>query len=79
MPSSVMLRSVAFVKTDVSDERSASIIRVTRIGDLEATSTLTSNRITPRRGYVPLKRRFLQDPHGVTSHKPAIFKYIFVY
>jgi hypothetical protein len=34
MSSSGMLRSVALVRTDVSDELSASIIRVTRIGEL---------------------------------------------
>jgi hypothetical protein len=34
MPSSGMLRSVDLVRTDVSEERSASFIRVTRIGDL---------------------------------------------
>jgi demethoxyubiquinone hydroxylase (CLK1/Coq7/Cat5 family) len=34
MPSSEMLRHVALVRTDVSKERIASIIRVTRIGEL---------------------------------------------
>jgi hypothetical protein len=34
MPSSGMLRRVALVRTDVSEERSASIITVTRIGFL---------------------------------------------
>jgi hypothetical protein len=34
MPSSVMLRRVALAGTDVSQERGASIIRVTRIGEL---------------------------------------------
>jgi hypothetical protein len=37
-----MLRRVALVRTDVSEERSASIIRVTRIGGLE-TLEVTSN------------------------------------
>jgi hypothetical protein len=35
MASSGMLRHVALVRTDVSEELSASIIRVTRIGELE--------------------------------------------
>jgi hypothetical protein len=35
MPSSGMSRNVVLVKTDVSEELSASIIRVTRIGELE--------------------------------------------
>jgi hypothetical protein len=34
MPSSVMLRRVALVRTDISEERSASVIRVARIGEL---------------------------------------------
>jgi hypothetical protein len=35
MPSSGMLRRVALVITDVSEERIASIIRVIRVGELE--------------------------------------------
>jgi hypothetical protein len=38
-----MLRRVALVRTDVSEERSASIIRVTRIGELGTTLAVTSN------------------------------------
>jgi hypothetical protein len=34
MPSSEMLRHVALVQTDISEERIAYIIRVTRIGEL---------------------------------------------
>jgi hypothetical protein len=34
MPSSGMLRLVVLVRTDVSEERIAYIIRVTRIGEL---------------------------------------------
>jgi hypothetical protein len=48
MASSVMLRHVALVRTDVSEELSASVIRVTRIGEL-GTLALTSNRRTLRR------------------------------
>jgi hypothetical protein len=48
MPSSRMLRRVALVRTDVSKELSASIVRVTRIGQLGQTLKLTSNRITLR-------------------------------
>jgi hypothetical protein len=40
-----MLRRVALVRTDVSEELSASIIRVTRIGELETTLAVTSNRV----------------------------------
>jgi hypothetical protein len=48
LQSSGMLRSVALVITDVSEEGSASIIRVTRIGEL-GTSVVTSNPRTLRR------------------------------
>jgi hypothetical protein len=43
MVSSGMLRHVALVKTDVSNELSASIITVTRIGELGTTLAVTSN------------------------------------
>jgi hypothetical protein len=41
-----MLRHVGLVRTDVSEELSASIIRVTRIGELGTTLAVTSNRRT---------------------------------
>jgi hypothetical protein len=40
---------VAFVRTDVSEEISASIMRVTRIDDLGTTLAVTSNPRTLRR------------------------------
>jgi hypothetical protein len=43
-----MLRRVALVRTDVSEELKASIIRVTIIGEL-GTLAITSNRSTLRR------------------------------
>jgi hypothetical protein len=46
MASSGMLRRVALVRTDVSEELSASFIRVTRIGVLGTTLALTSNQRT---------------------------------
>jgi hypothetical protein len=48
MASSGMLRRVALVRIDVSEELSASIISVTRIGEL-GTLALTSNQRTLRR------------------------------
>jgi hypothetical protein len=44
-----MLRRVALVRTDISEERSASFIRVKRIGELGTTLLVTSNRRTLRR------------------------------
>jgi hypothetical protein len=39
-----MLRHVALVRTDVSEELSVSIIRVTKISELRTTLAVTSNR-----------------------------------
>jgi hypothetical protein len=44
-----MLRRVAIVRTDVSEELSSSFIRVTKIGELGTTLAVTSNRRTLRR------------------------------
>jgi hypothetical protein len=49
MVSSGMLRRVVLVRTDVSEEPSASVIMVTRIGELGTTLAATSNRRTLRR------------------------------
>jgi DNA-binding TFAR19-related protein (PDSD5 family) len=43
-----MLRRVALVRTDVSEELSATLIRVTRIGELGTTLAVTSIRRTQR-------------------------------
>jgi hypothetical protein len=44
-----MLRLVALVRTDDSEERSASVLRVTRIDELGTTLAVTSNRCRLRR------------------------------
>jgi hypothetical protein len=49
MPSSGMLRRVALVRTDVSEEHIASIITVTIIGELGTMLAATNNRSTLRR------------------------------
>jgi hypothetical protein len=61
MVSSGKLRLVALVRTDVSEELSASFIRVTRTGELGIKIAVTSNR--PR----------CEEPHGVTSQKTPFF------
>jgi hypothetical protein len=49
MVSSGLLRRVAFVRTDVSEEPGASFLRVTKISELGTTQAATSNRRTLRR------------------------------
>jgi hypothetical protein len=49
MVSSGLLRRVALVRTDDSEEPGASFIRVTKIGELGTTQAATSNRRTLRR------------------------------
>jgi hypothetical protein len=46
MVPSGMLRRVALVKTDVSEELGSSFISVTRVGELGTTLAVTSNRRT---------------------------------
>jgi hypothetical protein len=46
MPSFGMLRRVAPVRTEVSEERIISIIRVIKIGELRTTLAVTNNRST---------------------------------
>jgi hypothetical protein len=55
MASSWMLRRVVLVKTDVSEELNASIIRMTRIGELGTTLPVSSNvrRLLVTPGVVP--------------------------
>jgi hypothetical protein len=46
MPSSGMLRHVALLRSEVSEEPSPSLISVKRIGELGTTLAVTSNRPT---------------------------------
>jgi hypothetical protein len=52
MAHSGMLRRVALVRTDVSEELSAPIIRATRIGELGTTLAVTSTRASSQRASV---------------------------
>jgi hypothetical protein len=54
--SSGMLRRLAHVRTDVSVNRIASIIRLTSIGGLATTLALSSNRRTLRRNNMRVRR-----------------------
>jgi hypothetical protein len=64
---------VDLVRTEVSEDPSASIIRVTRISELGTTLDVTSNR-----RWVPPKLQFLQVPRGVTSQKRTFLELKFV-
>jgi hypothetical protein len=72
-----MLRRVALVRSDVSEELSASIIRVIRISKL-GTSAVTSNRLfflcwcLPLRN-VPPKRPAVSELRGVTTRRSTLF------
>jgi hypothetical protein len=59
--SSGMLRRVALVRTDVSEKPSASLIGVTRIGELGTTLAATSTRRTLRRN--------TKSPLGISSQR----------
>jgi hypothetical protein len=77
MASSGMLRRVTLVRTDVSEELSASFIRVTRIGELGTTLAVTSNRRTLRRNtkcysVFPRSVRRLLVTAGVVPTSPIL-------
>jgi hypothetical protein len=63
MSSSGMLRRVAVARTDVSEESSASLIRMTRIGKLGTTLAVTSNYIV----FLCSMRRLLVTTNVVPS------------
>jgi hypothetical protein len=61
-----MLRRVALVSTDVSEALSASLIRVTRMGELGNTLAATSNRRTLRRNTSAV---------GISSQRASVASY----
>jgi hypothetical protein len=60
-----MLRRVALVRTHVSEEIGASLIRVIRIGELSTTLAVTSNRRTLRRN---TRATWLNIPEDTILH-----------
>jgi hypothetical protein len=72
MASSGTLRRMALERTDVSEERSTSLIRVTRIGELGTTLAITSNRRTLQRNTSVLTRatrRNIPEDGFLHSHR----------
>jgi hypothetical protein len=67
-----MSRRVALVRTDVSEEISAFIIRLTRLGELETTLAITSNRRTLRRNVFILGVRRLLVTASVVPSSPVL-------
>jgi hypothetical protein len=94
MPYSGLWCRVALVKTDVMEECITSIIRVTRISELE-TSGVASNRSTLLLLLLTLllvlilvtlmvemrfsETSFLQKPHGVSYQKTGLIKHLYLY
>jgi hypothetical protein len=65
---------MALVRTYVSEELSASIIKVTRIGELGTTLAVTSNQFTlMMEALISSEASFLQVSHDVSSQKTAFF------
>jgi hypothetical protein len=62
MPSSWMLRRVVLVRIDVSEERSTSIIMVSRIGEQRTALTVTSNRSTLQRNIISIRATRRNNP-----------------
>jgi ABC-type taurine transport system substrate-binding protein len=80
MTSSGTLRRVALVRTEVSEELSASSIRVTRIGELGTTLAVTTHVPSSPILVTLMKEALnssetlvLKKPHGVTSQKTPFF------
>jgi hypothetical protein len=64
-----MLRRVALVTTDVSEELNASYIRVTRIGELGTTLAVTSNRPSATSVLTRATRRNIPEDTILHSHR----------
>jgi hypothetical protein len=77
MASSGMLRRVDLVRTYVSEEHSASSIRVTRIGELGTTLAAISNRRTLRRNTKSQKTSFFIVAAVKTSNLTREIKLVY--
>jgi hypothetical protein len=69
MVSSGLLRRVALVRTDVSEEPGAAFIRVTKIGELGITQAATSNRRTETSVLTRATRRNIPEDTILHSHR----------
>jgi hypothetical protein len=62
----------ALVRTNISEECSASILRVTRIGELGTSLAITSNRRTlpniPENGILQYERLFVTTTQIISEH-----------
>jgi hypothetical protein len=77
MTSSGILRRVALVRTDVSEELSASFITVTRIGELGTAIAVTSNRRMLRRNTNHINVfTYTEQARGVLEDKTSSFQLI---
>jgi hypothetical protein len=72
MPFSGMLCRVVLVRTDVSEERIASIIRVTRIGELGTTLAVTSNHSMLRENTMTSSMLWLLATANVVRSSPIL-------
>jgi hypothetical protein len=74
-----MLRHVPLVRADVSEEISASIIRVTRIGELGTTLAVTSNGRTLGVSVSPMRYElgfYIPEDGFLLRHRPENMKSI---
>jgi hypothetical protein len=72
-----MLRRVALVKIDVSEELSASFIRVEKIGELETIQAVTSNRCTLQAAVLTrATRRNIPEDAILHSHRRENLKFL---
>jgi hypothetical protein len=70
-----MLRRVALIRTNVSEELGASFIRVTRIGEIGTTLPVTSNRRTLRRNASWLMLCKIWGFHGCPYEECSLLGY----